>query len=186
MWSLDRICPNLGRAVSVVALGALLAGCFQPLYGKNSVTGGPAVGERLRGVDVVQIVAPNGTPEARIAVELRNAILFETTGGAGVVGPTHRLVIQLALSQQQVIVDVNTARPDIENYGINATYTLTDISTGRQVINGQTFARVSFDIPGQAQRFARARGLRDAENRAAKVIAENITSRLASFFVTGS
>ena len=53
-------------------------------------------------------------------------------------------------------------------------------------MTGQTFARVSYDIPGQQQRFARARGLRDAENRAAKVIADNIRSRLASYFVAGT
>jgi LPS-assembly lipoprotein len=54
------------------------------------------------------------------------------------------------------------------------------------VITGNTFARVSYDIPGQAQRFARARGLRDAENRAAKLIADNIKARLASYFVAGT
>ncbi len=54
------------------------------------------------------------------------------------------------------------------------------------MVTGQTFARVSYDIPGQEQRFARARGLRDAENRAAKVIADNIKSRLASYFVAGT
>lgn len=74
----------------------------------------------------------------------------------------------------------------MENYGIDATYTLTDVATGKVVISGQTFARVSFDIPGQQQRFARARGLRDAENRAAKVIADQIRSRLASFFAAGA
>ena len=52
-------------------------------------------------------------------------------------------------------------------------------------MTGQTFSRVSYDIPGQQQRFAAARGLRDAENRAAKVIADSIKSRLASYFVAG-
>jgi LPS-assembly lipoprotein len=45
---------------------------------------------------------------------------------------------------------------------------------------------VSYDIPGQEQRFARQRGLRDAENRAAKVIASQIRTRLASYFVAGT
>ena len=72
-------------------------------------------------------------------------------------------------TRASVIVDINTSRPDIENYGINATYSLTEIATGKVVVTGQTFARVSYDIPGQQQRFARARGLRDAESRAAKV-----------------
>jgi LPS-assembly lipoprotein len=54
------------------------------------------------------------------------------------------------------------------------------------VVTGQTFSRVSYDIPGQQQRFARLRGLRDAENRAAKVIADNIRSRLSSYFIAGT
>ena len=53
-------------------------------------------------------------------------------------------------------------------------------------MTGQTFARVSYDIPGQQQRFARSRGQRDAENRAAKVIADSIQSRLASYFSAGT
>ena len=40
------------------------------------------------------------------------------------------------------------------------------------MFTGRTFSRVSYNIPGQQQRFAGARGLRDAEDRAAKVIAE--------------
>jgi LPS-assembly lipoprotein len=85
-----------------------------------------------------------------------------------------------------VIVDIATARPDINNYGIDATYTLTEIASGKAVVTGRTFSRVSYNIPGQEQRFAGDRGLRDAENRAAKVIADNIRSRLASYFVAGS
>ena len=54
------------------------------------------------------------------------------------------------------------------------------------MLHAQTFARVSYDIPGQAQRFARDRGLRDAEDRAAQQIADNIKARLASFFVAGT
>src|SRR5690606_9282813 len=98
----------------------------------------------------------------------------------------HQLNIKLSATQLQVIVDVTTARPDVQNYGIDATYTLPDIATRKTVVTGQTFSRVSFDIPGQQQRFAGARGMRAAENRAAKVIAESIRSRLASYFVAGT
>ena len=92
----------------------------------------------------------------------------------------------MASSRVSVIVDIDTSRPDIENYGITATYSLTEIATGKVVVTGQTFARVSYDIPGQQQRFARARGLRDAESRAAKVVADNIMARLASYFIAGT
>jgi LPS-assembly lipoprotein len=94
--------------------------------------------------------------------------------------------VRLNATQLQIIVDINTARPDINNYGIDAIYTLTDMATGKPVAKGQTFARVSYNIPGQQQRFAGERGLRDAEDRAAKEIAENIRNRLASYFAAGT
>jgi LPS-assembly lipoprotein len=117
---------------------------------------------------------------------LRNALLFDFTGGTVATSPTHRLTIRLASQRTQVIVDLTSARPDVENYALDATYTLTELATGKSVVTGTTFARVSYDIPGQTQRFARIRGLRDAETRAAKVIAEQIQSRLASYFVAGT
>lgn len=174
------------RLVAVLALAGLTAGCFQPLYGDRSVTGGPGITAALSGVEVVPIDTPNGSSLARLAVEVRNDIIFNLTGGSGSGPATHQLKINLSAARQQVIVDTTTARPDVENYGIDATYTLVDLTTKKTVVTGRTFARVSFDIPGQEQRFARERGLRDSENRAAKVIADQIHSRLASFFVTGS
>jgi LPS-assembly lipoprotein len=170
-----------------LAVAGLVAGCFEPLYGERSFTGASSsVRDKLSGVDILPIDAPNGRPEARIGVEVRNALLFDTTGGGAQSAPTHQLKIKLATTRQSVIVDIYTTRPDVENYGIDASYTLIDLATGKPVVTGQTFARVSFDIPGQQQRFARARGLRDAENRAAKVIADQIRSRLASYFVAGT
>jgi LPS-assembly lipoprotein len=185
MWWLDTT-HRLTRWLAIAALAGLTAGCFQPLYGDKTVGGGPALQNRLASVDVPPINTPNGTPLARISVSLRNDLLFDLTGGSGTPSPTHRLAINLSTVQQQVIVDVNTARPDIQNFGINATYSLIDIASGKTVMSGQTFSRVSYNIPGQEQRFAGARGLRDAENRAAKVIADNIRARLASYFVAGT
>ena len=59
-------------------------------------------------------------------------------------------------------------------------------TNNRPIMTGTTFSRVSYDIPGQLQRFARARAFRDAEDRAANEIAENIQTRLASFFYAGT
>src|SRR6059058_5742647 len=174
------------RAAGAMAMAALAGGCFQPLYGEQSPTGGPVLRDQLSAVDILQIAAPKGTDEARIAVEIRNALLYDFTGGGYAAPPTHRLKISIASTRVSIIVDVNTSRPDVENYGLNASYTLTEIGTGKVVVTGTTFARVSYDIPGQEQRFARVRGLRDAELRAAKVISDNIRSRLASYFVAGT
>jgi LPS-assembly lipoprotein len=184
-WS-EQTIRRIFRLGLTLAAAGFVAGCFQPLYGDRKLTGGPDMRDKLSAVEVMPIDAPSGRPEARLGVEIRNALMFDMTGGANATSSTHRLKINLATSRQSVIVDIQTTRPDVENYGIDATYTLTDLATGKVVIRGQTFARVSFDIPGQQQRYARARGLRDAESRAAKVIADQIRSRLASYFVAGA
>ena len=169
-----------------LALALLTAGCFQPLYGDRAVVGGAGLNDKLASVQIPQIDIPNGSRIARVGNVLRDQLMYDFTGGGAAASPTHKLVIKLTSTQLQVIVDINTARPDIQNYGIDATYQLIDLSTGKTVVTGETFSRVSYNIPGQEQRFAGARGLRDAENRAAKVIADNIRDRLASYFVAGT
>ena len=188
MSSLENrgVWARFGRLAPAFALTALLGGCFQPMYGQLSPTQGPAVRDVLSAVRVTTIEAPKGTTEERLAVELRNALLFGFTGGAGSNAPTHELTIRLKSQNAKIIVDLTTARPELENFGLDATYRLVEVATGKTVVTGDTFARVSFDTPGQEQRFARLRGLRDAESRAAKVIADNITSRLASYFIAGT
>ena len=177
---------RLTRIFAALALAGLTAGCFQPLYGDKTAVGGAGLGDKLSAVEIAPINSPNGTRLARVGVEVRNELIYAVTGGGPAAPPNYRLDIRLTSSQTQVIVDVNTARPDIQNYSIDASYTLKDITTGKTVISGQTFSRVSYNIPGQQQRFAGDRGLRDAENRAAKVISDNIRSRLASYFVAGT
>jgi LPS-assembly lipoprotein len=184
MWWREH--TRLIRPAVAIGLAALLAACFQPLYAERPQTGAPSVRYALAAVDVEQIDLPRGTPESRIAVELRNALLFALTGGGGSVAPSHRLKITMAVTKSALIVDVRTGRTQDEVTGIDVTYTLIELATKRVVVNATGFARVSTDIPGEQQRFALWRAHRDAEDRAAKVVAEQITSRLASYFVAGT
>src|SRR3982750_2795616 len=160
------------RLLAVAALGALTAGCFQPMYAAHT-DGTPALREKLMGVDLPPVDKPTGAREARLGVEIRNALAF-------------KLVIRFTTSRSSLILDPATALPSIENVGIDAQYNLIEIASNKSVMTGSTFSRVSYDIPGQLQRFARARAFRDAEDRAAKEIAENIQTRLASYFVAGT
>jgi LPS-assembly lipoprotein len=176
---------NPFRIAAVIALGALNAACFQPLYASRSVSGTP-LGTQMAQVQVERVDAPNGTPEARIAVELQNQIDFEMNGGGGLISPTHRLKVRMGVGRSSIITDVTTGRVLSEITGIDASFTLTELATGKAVMQGRTFARVSSDYPGQQQRFARVRARIDAEDRAAKVIAEHVRTRVASFFVAGT
>ena len=149
-WLEDRIKP-LTRLAVVLAAAGLLAGCFEPLYGRNPL-GDESVRDRLAEVVVAPIPLRQGTPQARIAVAIRNALQFDLNGAAGAIAPTHRL----------------------------------DVTAARIVLRDSTFAHVGYDIPGSQQRFAKQRALIDAEDRAAKMAAEAIRNRLASYFVAGT
>jgi len=185
-WCNDRSAlGRFSRVAAVIALGALNAACFQPLYATQTINGGPGVGTMLAQVDVDRIDAPNGTPDARIANEVQNALAFELHGGSAI-SPTHRLNVKMLTSRSSVITDTLTGRVAAELTGIDASFTLVELATGKTVLNGRTFTRVGSDYPGQQQRFARVRARLDAEDRAAKVLAENIRTRLASYFIAGT
>jgi LPS-assembly lipoprotein len=186
MWWRNRAAVGrLLRLSAVIALGALNAACFQPLYATQTLNGGPGVGTALAQVDVDRIDAPNGTPESRIANEIQNALTFELHGGSAI-SPTHRLNVKMTTNRSSVITDTLTGRVEAEITGLDASFTLVELATGKTVLTGRSFSRVSSDYPGQQQRFARVRARIDAEDRAAKVLAENIRTRLASFFVAGT
>jgi LPS-assembly lipoprotein len=173
------------RLLAVAALAALTAGCFQPMYAEHT-DGTPGLREKLMGVDLPPINKANASREARVGVEVRNALAFKLYGTATGMPPTHRLEIRFSSSRSSLIVDPNTGLPNSENYGIDAQYNLIEVVSGKSVMTGTTFARVSYDMPGSYQRFSRNRAVRDAEDRAANEIAENITTRLASFFTAGT
>ena len=171
----------VARLVAVVALAALTAGCFQPMYAEHT-DGTPGLREKLLGVEVPPVDKANASREARVGVEIRNALAFKLYGNATGMAPTHRLVLKFNSGRSSLLIDQNTGLPTTENYSIDAQFNLVEIATNKSVMTGTTFSRVSYDIPGSYQRFARARAYRDAEDRAAQEIADNIQTRLASFF----
>jgi LPS-assembly lipoprotein len=175
----------VARLLAVAALAALTAGCFQPMYAEHA-DGTPGLREKLMGVEVPPVAKDNASREARIQVEIRNMLAFKLYGNATGMPPTHRLVLRFNSTRSSLMIDQNTGLPTSENYGIDAQYNLIELATNKSVMTGTTFSRVSFDDPGTLQRFARARAFRDAEDRAANEIAENIQTRLASFFVAGT
>ena len=173
------------RLLVVAALSALTAGCFQPMYAAHT-DGTPALREKLLGVDLPPIDKPNGSRDARLGVEIRNSLAFKLYGNATGMPPTHRLVLQFTTSRSSLMIDQNTGLPTSENVNIDAQYNLVELASNKSVMTGSTFSRVSYDMPGSYQRFARSRAFRDAEDRASQEIAGNIQTRLAAYFVAGT
>src|SRR5258708_4328 len=128
------------RLLAIAALGALTAGCFQPMYAAHT-DGTPALREKLLGVDLPPVDKPNGSREARLGVEIRNALAFKLYGSAVGMPPTHKLVIRFSTTRSSLILDPATALPSIENYGIDAQYNLVEVVSGKSVMTGSTFSR---------------------------------------------
>ncbi|HEY7846520.1 MAG TPA: LPS assembly lipoprotein LptE [Bradyrhizobium sp.] len=173
------------RLIAVAGLAGLTAGCFQPMYAEHA-DGSPALRDKLLTVDLPPVDKPNASREARIGVEIRNALAFKLYGNATGAPPLYKLVLRFSTSRSSLIVDPNTGLPSSENYGIDAQFNLVELATNKSVMTGSTFSRVTYDMPGSYQRFARSRAFRDAEDRAAQEIADNIQTRIASFFAAGT
>src|SRR5260221_7242668 len=114
------------RLLAVAALAALTAGCFQPMYAEHA-DGTPGLREKLMGVEVPPVDKNNASREARIQVEIRNALAFKLYGTATGMPPTHRLGLRFNSSRSSLMIDQATGLPTSENYGIAAQYNLIDI-----------------------------------------------------------
>jgi LPS-assembly lipoprotein len=188
MWWFEQraIWGRVARLAVVLAAASLTAGCFEPLYGTRPSVSTESVRDKLAQIDVPVIVVPKGQPVSRVAVALRNSLQYGLNGAAGANAPTYMLKVSVATSQLSVVVDITSGRPDAQVDTVIASYQLIEIATGKSVLADQTFAHVDYDIPGAAQRFAKQRAQRDAEDRATEVVSDTIRNRLASYFVAGT
>src|SRR5215471_16238756 len=101
MWSArTRIAIRL---LTVAALAGLTAGCFQPMYAEHT-DGTPGLRDKLMGVEIPPVDKPNASREARVGVEIRNALAFKLYGTATGAPPTHRLVLRFSTSRSSLIV----------------------------------------------------------------------------------
>jgi LPS-assembly lipoprotein len=192
MWWRDQRAAARAARFPAVRLGvivgaaSLLAGCFEPLYSSHPSVGGDSIKDKLAEVQIAPIPTRQGTPQARLAVGVHNALQFDLNGGAGANAPTHRLDLTVTQSGFTVLVDPSSGRPTAQIAGVQVSYQLVEIATGKIVLHDSTFANVDYDSPGQEQRFAVQRAERDAEDRAVQMAADTIRNRLASYFVAGT
>jgi LPS-assembly lipoprotein len=171
MWSAER---SGASALVLVAAGLLLGGCFRPMYG---------IGSDGRGLStVLASVQVDAIPD-RLGHHLGQELAFELTGGKNAEAPRYRLTVRTAQSVMTPVVDSTTGLADAALVQVTAQYRLTRIATGDTVTEGTAVASAAFDRI--AQRFAAARATRDAEIRAARLLAEQIKVRLAAVLASG-
>ncbi|MDX5595131.1 LPS assembly lipoprotein LptE [Pseudovibrio sp. SPO723] len=175
--------------VAVVASALLLAGCqVRPLYGVKAVTltadgqeVETSVQQQLASIDV-EVADIGGESLSRVNQFLRNELLFNLRRGGDGLPTQYRIKILVNKIESEVGVEELADVPSAYNLTLNASFILSDAANEKTLYTGRSFASASYDF--SSQRFANLRAERDAEDRAAKVVAADIQARLAGYFAS--
>jgi len=161
---------SAGRLVALMAIIApLLSGCgFQPMYAEGP--SGVQLDEVMRTVSISSI-------PGRVGQRLRNELIFGTTGGGYSEAPRYKLKIAIKESVQSTVV-AKTGKSKGQAYQLKAAFELTRLEDNTILLSGTSFGRAAFDKLDST--FADLRARRDAENRAARTVAEDIQTRIAA------
>lgn len=171
--------PDIGRRLLVLAALAAalpLGGCFQPLYGEASIGGG-SVEAALR--DIVVDPVPD-----RIGHYIVQELGFALNGSGEAGKARYRLSITVKEQVQATIVNTTTGSASAATVLVDVDFKLVTVDGGKVVIAGKAYGSASYDR--NSQRFASLRAARDAEIRIAKTIADQMRTRLAARFATGT
>lgn len=154
---------------AAVGLPLMLGGCFQPLYGPLA-NGGSLQSE-------LQAIAITPIPE-RLGHYLENELAFAFNGTGSTVVPKYRLTVTLRERVQTPIIDTVTGRASAATVVVDAEYNLAPAEGGEPITKGTAFSAASYDRT--SQRISNLQAARDAETRNAKVIADQIRTRVSA------
>lgn len=155
--------------LAMAALLPLLGGCgFQPLYGTTS--SGVGLGSAMASVDI-------DTIPGRVGQVVRNELIFATTGGDEALGKEYRLEIAMRESITSLLVKSNGDTAG-SLYGLDADFKLIRVSDNAVLTSGKASSRAAFQRVKSI--YANVRARRDAEDRAARMLATSIRTRVAA------
>ena len=170
-----------GKGLARLAVAACIAlgvsACFRPLYGPTA--SGAPLQDVLAAIQVEPILAPPG--QERVTHYLRSELVYDLDGSGQPRPKQYKLTVAVAQDIATPIVDAVTGRAQVANLTARATYTLTTLDGSRKLADGIATASASYDR--NVQRFATVRAARDAEMRVAKLLSEQIKTRLAGALV---
>lgn len=161
--------------ILLVSLCALaLSGCFRPLngqFGKDS-----SISAELAKIQI-ESTAKTEVLNHYLVEDLR----FEFNGGNPSNEVRYKLLITATDGLTVPVIESSSGRAEIGSIISSANYTLTRLDTGAVLGKGTVSSSATFDR--MSQRFSSVRARRDAEIRDAKVMAEEIRTRIAALLM---
>ena len=184
-----RMDPSRRRFLRVLGAAALpglvAAGCqVRPLYGSLDMsTGeGQSVPDELAAIEIEPISHQYANEDA--TRELYNELVYRFERGTTRPEKLYRLKVLIDINSSEVGVEQLADIPAAYTTTMNATFVLSDKATDKTLMTGRSFATASYDFSNQ--RFANLRARKDAEERAAKAVADDIQTRIAGHFASQS
>jgi LPS-assembly lipoprotein len=123
----------------------------------------------------------------RVGQRIRNEVVFQDTGGGNPLPPSHRLEVTIKENVVSTLVKPDGTSAG-EVYTIEASFRVIKISDKRVVLQGVSHARAGYEratnaavTNGSTYTYSNVRAREDAENRAARVIADDLKTRLAAY-----
>jgi LPS-assembly lipoprotein len=167
---------GIARAARIAALlcaAVALQGCIRPLYAPTTLsTQGGSVRQALAAIEVPMI------PD-RLGHTLRNELVFLLEGRDVASAPKrYRLLIAVNESVLTTIVNSTFQRADQASVQASANYRLVSASDMKEVASGSVSGFATYERT--PQRFANLRAARDAQQRVARYLAEQIHLQLAT------
>lgn len=175
------------RVLKLVSFAAaatfLFAGCaFRPLYGTT------ASGVRLQ--DALKTVKIAPIP-GRVGQRVRNELIFKTAQGGQLLQSEYRLEVAVRESETSILVEIS-GDSEGQIYLIDADFKLVSVKNNKVVFKGNTHTRAAYDKSFERaddgkqvnSLFSNTRARIDAENRAARTLADEITTRVATYLAT--
>ena len=164
-----RLAGLIVLAAALPVLASCSSGGFRPLHGPTA--SGENLSEILTHVKIATI-------PGRVGQQLRNELIFQTTGGGESDAPDYLLSIAIRESAKSTLVR-RSGESLGQVYSLDASFELIDMKTKRIKLKGKSYGRAGFERFVSA--YANVRARIDAENRAAKTVAEEIKNRLAAY-----
>jgi len=162
----------VAAAIAAPVLSACGESGFRPLNG--TALGGANASEKMAQVDIAPI-------PGRVGQRIRNELIFQTTGGGNPAPPAYRLEIAVRESATSTLIRAD-GDAQSQVYSLDASFQLVRISDKAVVLKGKSFGQAAFERFTSI--YANIRAKKDAEDRAARTVGEELKSRLAAYLAT--
>lgn len=163
---------RLLAVLGAITLAVGLSGCIRPLYSDTTMsTQGSSIRSALAAIDVPII------PDS-LGHTMRNELVYLLEGRNGQTPKRFKLLV--ATNESVVTTVVNSAfqRADAASVQGTANYRLTTFDGSRVILNGSVTGFATYERT--PQRFSNLRAARDAQQRVARHLAEQIHLQLAT------